>query len=295
MPTNDFDWNDIKLLLTLHQHGSLRATAKQLKVDVSTISRRLASAEQRLQAPFFIRTPQGYRATEAGLAFIQQAQSIASQIHDLLQGAYQQAHAITGTVRITSVDFVFSAWLSQSLADFQQQHPKLCLELLNADRDLSFSQSETDIAIRLARPERDAALFMRKVGELGLAVYGSAAHAQLTPAQWADQPWLSYTKELEHVPEMQWLKQQFPQAYIGLKSCHLPTLINACQQGLGLALLPCMLAKQAGLTRLSDGPILHREIWLLSHRQISQVARFEAVYQWLLKQFTEQAQQLRGY
>ena len=36
---NTFDWNDIRLLLVLQREGSLRATARQLKVDVSTISR----------------------------------------------------------------------------------------------------------------------------------------------------------------------------------------------------------------------------------------------------------------
>ena len=294
MPAQEFDWNDLKLLTTLHQAGSLSATAQQLQVDVSTISRRLAAAEQRLHSTLFIRTPNGYQATELGLAFMQQAQPITQQVQQLLESTQQQAQAVQGTVRITAVDFIFSSWLGRELAAFQQQHPQLCLELINADRDLSFSHSETDLAIRFARPQQDAALFMRKVGELGLAIYAAPQFADLTPQQWAAQPWLSYTQALAHVPEMRWLAQHYPKASICLKSCHLPTLLQACQQGLGLALLPCMLAEQAGLKRLSPMPVLQREIWLLSHRQIGQIQRFETVYRWLLQLFADYAAQLRG-
>ncbi|HAB92786.1 MAG TPA: hypothetical protein DCF43_10720, partial [Pseudomonas sp.] len=79
-----------------------------------------------------------------------------------------------------------------------------------------------------------------------------------------------------------------------LQSSHLETLIHACKHGVGLALLPCMLANEAGLKQLSDGPVVFREIWLLSHRQTSQLARFETVYNWLLEQLSSSAQLLRG-
>ncbi len=176
-------------------------------MDVSTISRRLNAAESTLQTPLFIRTTNGYQATAAGLTFLEHAQGIQSNVQHMLHNTQSSAQSISGTVRITSVDFIFSVWLMRHLADFKQQHPELNLELLNDNRDLSFSQSEADIAIRLARPQCDAALLMRKVGEMGWAVYGHPKHPPLTTAQWAQQPWLSYTDDLAHVPEMHWLQQ----------------------------------------------------------------------------------------
>ncbi len=283
MLTHAFDWNDIRLLLILQREGSLRATARILRVDVSTISRRL-----------FIRTTSGYQATAAGLTFLEHAQSIQGHIHQMLHSTQNNAHSVSGTVRMTSVDFIFSLWLVKYLACFQQQHPQLCLELLNDNRDLSFSQSEADIAIRLARPKRDAALFMRKVGEMGWAVYGHPEHMPLAAVDWPQQAWLSYTDDLAHVPEMRWLQQLQLSKPAILQSNHLETLIQACKNGIGLAILPCMFANDAGLKQLSDGPVVFRDIWLLSHRQTAQLARFEAVYQWLLKQFVEDAALLRG-
>ena len=294
MLTHAFDWNDIRLLLTLQREGSLRATARILRVDVSTISRRLSAAESTLQTPLFIRTTSGYQATAAGLIFLEQAHNIQNNIHQMLHSTQNNAHSVSGTVRITSVDFIFNLWLVNYLADFQQQHPELCLELLNDNRDLSFSQSEADIAIRLARPKRDAALFMRKVGEMDCAVYGHPEHTLLAAEDWQQQTWLSYTEDLAHVPEMRWLQQLQPTKPAVLRSNHLETLIQGCKNGIGLAILPCIFAKDAGLKQLSAGPVVCREIWLLSHRQTAQLARFEAVYQWLLLQFAADATLLRG-
>lgn len=294
MLSQTFDWNDIRLLLVLQREGSLSATARVLAVDVSTVSRRLAAAEAVLQTSLFVRTSDGYHATTEGVRFLEQAKHIQNDVRHMLHSTQASAHSISGTVRITAVDFIFSQWLMPHLATLKQQHPKLNLKLLTDNRDLSFSQSEADIAIRLARPQGDAGLFMRKVGEIGWAVYGSAQLPQLQPEQWPQQSWLSYTDELSHTPEMRWLQQLKPDTPAVLQTNHLETLIQACKHGVGLALLPCMLAADAGLQQLSDGPVVFREIWLLSHRQTSQLARFAAVYHWLIEQFTEHAELLRG-
>lgn len=294
MLSQTFDWNDIRLLLVLQREGSLSATARALAVDVSTVSRRLTAAEAVLHTPLFVRTSDGYHATAEGVRFLEQAKHIQNDVRHMLHSTQASAQSISGTVRITAVDFIFSQWLMPHLAALKQQHPKLNLKLLTDNRDLSFSHSEADIAIRLARPQGDAGLFMRKVGEIGCAVYGSAQRPQLLPEQWPQQSWLSYTDELSHVPEMHWLQQLKPDTPAVLQTNHLETLIQACKHGVGLALLPCMLAADAGLNQLSDGPVVFREIWLLSHRQTSQLARFAAVYRWLIEQFTEHADLLRG-
>lgn len=289
-----FDWNDIRLLLILQREGSLSATAKTLGVDVSTISRRLNATEKTLHTRLFIRTNKGYQATQIGLTFLQAAHQIHDRIHQMLDTMQSNAQSISGTVRITSVDFIFSLWLFKQLAELKQLHPTLNLELLHDNRDLSFSQSEADIAIRLAKPACDAELLMRKVGEIGWAVYGHAEHEPLDIQLWPQQAWLSYSNDLAHVPEMRWLQQLNCANPAVLQSNHLHALIEACTHKVGLAILPCMLADAAGLKQLSAGPVLFREVWLLSHRQTAQLPRFQAVYNWLLAQFTENTVLLRG-
>ena len=99
MLTNTFDWNDIRLLLVLQREGSLRATARQLKVDVSTISRRLSAAEASLQTRLFIRTTSGYQATAAGLTFLASAQTICGHVQQMLHNTQDAAQSISALRR----------------------------------------------------------------------------------------------------------------------------------------------------------------------------------------------------
>ncbi len=93
---------------------------------------------------------------------------------------------------------------------------------------------------------------------------------------------------------MRWLEELKISQPAVLQSSRLETLINSCKHGVGLALLPCMIANEAGLKQLSNGPVAFREIWLLSHRQTSQLARFETVYNWLVEEFARSTRLLRG-
>ena len=62
------DWNDARLVLAVSRTGSLTAAAKGLRVDHSTVFRRLAALEARLGLPLFERGPGGaYQPTTAGV------------------------------------------------------------------------------------------------------------------------------------------------------------------------------------------------------------------------------------
>ena len=89
------DWNDIPLLLAVARERQLRAASRLLGVDVSTVSRRLAAAEERLQARLFIRDPEGYKPTDAGQAFIEAAEAIEHMVISVFQMARETADEIS--------------------------------------------------------------------------------------------------------------------------------------------------------------------------------------------------------
>ena len=60
------DWEDIKFLGAVASHRTVRATAKQLNVHHSTVSRRIESLEHAAQTRLVFRTTEGYCLTEAG-------------------------------------------------------------------------------------------------------------------------------------------------------------------------------------------------------------------------------------
>ncbi len=279
-----FDWNDIPVLLALARDRRMRAASRRLGLDTSTLSRRLAAAEKALQVRLFVREPGGYKPTEAGSAFLKAAALIDADVRAMLSVAREASDAIAGTVRLTSVDLLLDHWLMPRLPALIDAHPSLDLRLMpNAD-NLSFSRGEADLALRIARPREDAALLMRRVGKVTMAVYAGAKRRRLPRARWAAQPWLSLDEELDHVVDNQWLRQNFPGARPRLRSSSSTNLVRACEEGLGLALLPCFAAHGRSLVRWSDKPELYREIWLLSHRDTARQRRFRVVADWLIAQ-----------
>ncbi len=285
MNPSDLDWNDIPLLLALARSGSMSAAARSLGVDVSTVSRRVAAAEAALQTPLFIRSTRGYQPTDAGAVFIARAEQVQGEVQTLVLETRAEAEGIHGTVRITAVDTLFDYWLVERLPALLRLHPQLRIQLIADDGNLSFTRREADFALRLARPTRDAALLMRKLGQIGMAVYAGKAFDGVPRAQWGAQPWLAYNDELSGLPEMQWLARLSPAPRRVVQVSSATTLVHACKAGLGLALLPSFIADAAGLHRLSGGPELHRDLWLLSHRDTASIKRFRAVADWLQQAF----------
>ena len=282
MPSGtDFDWNDIPLILALARSGSMSATGRQLGVDASTISRRIAAAEKSLKLRLFIRDNTGYQLTDAGQVFVQHGEAVYGNVQSMLQASSQEADATAGPVNITSIDFLFDYWLLEHVPALHAQHPQLQLTLQAENQNLSFTRREADFALRLGKPGEDAALVMRKLGDLGFAVYGHARFADTPRACWGTQPWIAYDDALAGTGEMRWLAQMDPQPRIALKVNSLSTMVRACRAGVGMALLPCIMGQQEGLVRISGGVEVRRDIWLLSHRDAGSIARFKTVSAWL--------------
>lgn len=294
MSTPAFDWNDIPLLLALAQAGSMSAASRRLGVETSTISRRVAAAEAALGTRLFIRSNLGYQPTDAGQVFIDRAQGLVGEVHSLLQATRAEAEGISGPVRITAVNVLFDYWLIDRIPALLQLHPGLQLQLIPDNGNLSFTRREADFALRLAQPTEDAALLMRKLGPIGFGVYGADRYAELPRADWGRQPWLAYGAELAHLPEMQWLQQWSPAVPQPLQCSDVLTLMQACKAGLGLAMLPSVVARAGGLRCLGAGAELRRDLWLLSHRDAANIKRFRAVAEWLTRIFEEDREALAG-
>jgi|APAra7269096819_1048525.scaffolds.fasta_scaffold10488_2 DNA-binding transcriptional LysR family regulator len=281
---NSFDWNDIPLILALARCGSMSAAARELGVDASTISRRVAAAEKELDLRLFLRDTTGYQLTAAGRTFVEYGHTVAGNVQAMLLASSRESQAAVGVVRISAIDFLFDFWLAEHVTALRAEHPGLELHLLADNSNVSFARGETDFALRLARPVEDAALVMRKLGELPMAVFGAPQYAGTDSANWCTQPWIGYDATLARLPETRWLDRVVPRGQVALRVNGLGSMVQVCRAGVGLALLPCMMEKMPGLVRLG-GVEVTREVWLLSHRDAVGIGRIKAVSEWLTASF----------
>lgn len=281
MKDTQLSWNDIPILLALARAGSMREAAHRLGITTSTVSRHLATAEKRLNTRLFMQVPGGYKPTATGQIFLSGAERTEESVHELISITKAEAGGVVGTVRITSVEPIFDSWMIRQLPELRTRHPQLQVVVIPDNHVLSFTRDEADLAIRVARPYEDAAILMRRIGSLGMAVYGATTFRGTLRSRWHTLPWLAYYDDLMQTPEMKWLASSIPSARIVFRCSSVTTLVGACEAGLGVALLPCMMAESADLVCLSDDLEYQRDLWLLTHRQTSKIRRFRAVADWI--------------
>lgn len=284
----DVNWNDLRFVLALHRAGTHAAAARTLRVNETTVARRLRALESALRSPLFHRTQGGkFEATDAGLAAIRHAERIEAEVLSVSEVVGRFEKRLFGTVRVTSVPFLVNRVLIPRLASFRSSHPNLTVELIPEARNLNLTKREADLAIRLARPLTGGLTVLgRKLGSLGYGIYGPAAVAD---EETRTLEWIAYDDAHAHMPQAKWLSEaaradgpDFP----CLRVADAETAIEAVAARLGKTVLPTVSADRDPRLRPIDRtgyPVLpERDIWLLSHREQKDIRAIQAVVTWIV-------------
>lgn len=282
-----FDWNDIRFFLELSRKGRLTEVAKSLKVDHTTVSRRVAALEEKLDAKLFEATSRGFVLTQAGERLLPQAEAMESAsaaIQDTVGGENQ---TLTGTVRLGVPEGFGSQFLSKELASFHALHPKIELEFVANDRFVSLSKREADLSITLARPQ-SGRLVSRKLTDYRLRLYASkgylAAHPPIRRIEdLRHHNFISYIDELVPDPQLLYLEDVISNPYISLKSSSIVLQFQAALTGAGLGILHCFAADEESdlVCLLPEDIQIRRAYWLNTPEDIHDLARIKAVSQFL--------------
>jgi DNA-binding transcriptional LysR family regulator len=265
-------WDDLRYVLAIERARTLSAAARALGVNQSTVTRRLAALHDRLGDRVLERRGGAYVLTDFGDSLRPHLAAMEEQALAVDRAAHGAAAGPSGPVRLTTVETLASFFLAARLAPFLAAHPAIDLELDVSRRSADLGRREADLALRLVRP-RQGGLIMRKVGTLGIARYVSASYARGR----RDHPRIVTGDEVDDATPEARLLSALPGARIALRTPSWITQTAACEAGLGVAALPCFLAAQRpGLRRL-DRELVHRELWLIVHKDLQQVARVRAV------------------
>lgn len=276
--TQPLQWSDLRVLLAVGRTGLLSAAARRLGVDETTVSRRIARAEAALGVRLFHRVDGRWQPTEAGGVALARAERVELEVEGLEHEVAGIGSAAAGTVRLTSVPIVVNRILAPSVPRLVAAHPQLRLELVPEPRDLSLTRRDADVALRLARPRREARMLARRIGTLPYAAYG--------PAEGGDRPWIAYDEGMAALPPAAWLTERARAEGAAAVAVHdAETLIALIAAGIGRSLLPCPVGDaEPRLSRLG-APVLHRELWLLLHPDLAPLSRIRAVADWLESMF----------
>ena len=269
------DWNDLRFFVELARRGSLSATARQLKADHSTVARRIASLEAALDMRLFDRMPRGYLLTEEGRHLLERAGAMEVAAHSIERLAAGQSDRIDGVVRISAPPTFASRWLVPRLDPLRRSHPDLTLDVIGETAAADLMRRDADIGLRLSRPEGNA-LVARKLGVLAYAVYAARSYLERVPE--AAHEFLGYDQHLEEVPQQRWLERFAAGRRFAMRTNDLASLISAAEAGMGLAVLPKVLAEGLNdLVLVAEAAGAERELWWVLHPDLRRSARVRVV------------------
>ena len=282
------DWNDVRYFLAVAETGSTLAAGRALRVSQTTAARRVAALEEGLGLSLFDRKQVGYALTAAGEALLEPARALRASAEALADAAAAQGREVTGTVRLTSHEIYTVTILFPLLHELQQQHPGIKVELDTSEALLDLASGAADIALRsTARPD-GGGLVGRRIGADGWTVYCSRSYAERhgRPGNrhaLRGHAFIGGGGSKIWRPYREWLVQNDLADAVTMQHGSAMGLLTAVRAGVGLAVLPMMVAdNDPELVRcLPPMPEHRRGLWLLTHERLRHTPRVRIVIDFL--------------
>lgn len=272
------DWDELRVLLALARAGSFGAASRELKVDPTTVGRRLAALEEWLGVRLVLRNPEGIKLTPEG----ELAVAAAEKMEEALAGVKRQLDSRdeAGVVKVTATES-FTTFLFRHLPELARTHPELRVEYLSGAAALDLVRGQADIAVRFFRPKQDGVV-VKKIGTVGWSLYGSDSYlARKGPVKLGDlgsHDVVGFDDSLSSTPGALWMREHASDAHVALRGNSPSALAEGVAAGLGISVLPCFVAAgNPQLRRLVPDVLATSEIWTAVHADLKDVPRVRAV------------------
>ena len=290
------EWDDLRYFLAVAEAGSLAGAARELRVNHSTVLRRIAAFEQQLGLRLFERLPTGYVLTAGGEELVEAARSISGTVTELERRIAGQDLRLSGTLRITATDTLMGSILPEILAEFGEAHPGIALEVAVSNLMLNLTKRDADVALRTA-DNPPVTLVGRRVGRIAFAIYAAPAYlARHDHADLAERRWVGPDDTLAGTSVARWMQAKLGKSEIALRADSLLAMQQAAVAGLGLVALPCYLGDSVPALACVRRPMPEMEtaLWILTHEDLRAAARVRAFTDFAYGAFRKRRALLEG-
>ncbi|WP_243751309.1 LysR family transcriptional regulator [Paraburkholderia sp. BL10I2N1] len=162
------------MLLTAVDRGSLSAAARELKIPVSTLTRKVADLEELLGTRLLIRTTRKLTLTDAGMSYVAAARRILDLVREQEREATGEFATAKGELVVTAPVQLGRLHILPVINQFLAQYPDITVRLLLSDRNLDLIDSHADLALRIGELA-DSSMIATRIGSLRPIVCASPA------------------------------------------------------------------------------------------------------------------------
>jgi DNA-binding transcriptional LysR family regulator len=280
-------WDDLRVFLEVARQGSVHAAARKLKLDHSTVCRRIGKLEDLLSVKLLDRSQRGIvvrGGVQRLLDHIEGMETHAISIEDALADSLTVA---TQTVRIATMEGIASQYLARRIPLLEHFAPTVKIELVSMPQPADLSRKEADIFLSFFSP-RLPGLSSRKVAEVALFLYCSEHYRRVHGfprdlADLKDHLFITYIEDLLAIDAVRWLDDLIKSPNVSFYSNSIIAQCNAAVAGLGIALLPTFVAAGVhGLVRLiPEEAVVRRNIWVSVRKEQGALTRIKSVTRFL--------------
>jgi len=288
-------WDDLKYLLAVADAGALAPAAKALRVDPSTVSRRIAALEKELGTELVARTPEGMTLTAAGARAVSTARRVDDELATLAQELAAGASP-TGTVIVSSTES-FAPYVLRALAGFDEAHPGLRIEVLPSMLKADLRRREADLAVRMYREDSEG-MAMRTLGSIGWSLYASDKYlATAAPSRGLldGHAVVGYSHAVSSMAGAVWLAAHAGEDAIRIRCGSPSAALGAARADAGVCVVPCYLASShADLVRITDQVVAQSEIYAVFLPERRTEPKLRVVIDALVAMFARDGVELAG-
>lgn len=123
------DRSDLELVLAIRDQGSLAAAGLSMDIAAPAVTKRLAALEAHLGQRLFQRTTRRVSATAEGETLCERARVLLQGFSALEAELQERKAQPTGMIRLAATFGFGRLWLGPALAEFQQRHPRIEVQL----------------------------------------------------------------------------------------------------------------------------------------------------------------------
>ena len=239
--------------------GSFSKAALVLGTTQPTATKAVAEAERHLGARLLHRSTRGVTPTEVGSLYYERCKAILREVEEAENVAALVQSSATGVLRINSSVAFGRRVLVPLVLRYMAEHPSLHIELGFDDMYVNLVERGVDLAIRMG-PLADSSLGARYLGTNPWLVAAApsylAAHGRpRAPTELSRHACIVYSSVQG---DARWLlrgpggEDQSVPVKGPLRTNNLSAVLAACRAGMGLAVLPWYVARDA----VADGSVV---------------------------------------
>jgi DNA-binding transcriptional LysR family regulator len=291
-------WDDVRMFLALYREPSLSRAGKRLSVDGSTLSRRLAQLEDRMDARLFDRTREGLRATRAAELLFPAAERMEAAALEFVRETDGFERAVEGRVRLTAPPGIAEVFIPRFLPELKKRHPKVVLEIDSRIAVTDLGRREADLALRSIRPT-SGELVVQRLTSMKPTLLASPGYARELGRlkHVGDARYIVWSEALASLGLGTWLARHAPDADIGLVTDSYPCQLRSAEAGAGLVVAPPIYGSFYELVEVDMSRSVRAavdempagELYIVGHAAMRDVPRVAAVWSFVVDAITRVA------